>query len=127
MSKPAPEQWMERAAYDLDTARAMLDSDRLLYVLFCCQQAVEKMIKGIIAARTGELPPRLHHLMQLAKEAGLEPNDDQARLLRELSEYYFESRYPDTMESAYADVSRETAAGLLLETEDVMKWLSSML
>ena len=52
-----PDQWVERAQYDLETARAMLASGRLLYVLFCCQQAVEKMLKGIIAKRTGPCLP----------------------------------------------------------------------
>ena len=41
-----PEQWAERANYDLDTARAMLKSERYIYVLFCCQQAVEKALKS---------------------------------------------------------------------------------
>ena len=45
---------------------------------------------GVIAARTGELPPRLHNLMQLAKHAGLKPEASQARLMRELSEYYIQ-------------------------------------
>ncbi|MCH7720862.1 MAG: HEPN domain-containing protein [Planctomycetes bacterium] len=127
MSTPVPEQWADRARYDLETARAMLDSGRLLYVLFCCQQAIEKMLKGVIAARTGELPPRLHNLMQLAKHVGLEPEANRARLMRELSEYYFQSRYPDTMEAAFSDVSAETAGEALDQTEAVVQWLSSML
>jgi len=127
MSTPVPEQWADRARYDLETARAMWDSKRFLYVFFCCQQAVEKMLKGIIAAQTGELPPRLHNLMQLAKHAGLEPDANQARLMRELSEYYFQSRYPDTMEAEFSDVSRETAREALDQTEAMVQWLSSIL
>ncbi len=127
MATPVPEQWADRARYDLETARAMLDSERFLYVLFCCQQAIEKMLKGVIAARTGELPPRLHNLMQLAKHVGVKPEVSQARLMRELSEYYFQSRYPDTMEAAFSDVSAETAREALDQTEAVVQWLSSIL
>ena len=105
----------------------MCDSGRFLYVLFCCQQAVEKMLKGVIAAQTGELPPRLHSLMQLAKHAGLEPEADQARLMRELSEYYIETRYPDTMGAALSDVSPETAREALDQTEALVQWVSSIL
>jgi len=50
--------WVDQAQYDLDTARAMLASGRYLYVLFCCQQAVEKALKAAIVRKTGELPPR---------------------------------------------------------------------
>ena len=94
-----PEQWAEQARYDLDTAQAMLDSGRLLYVLFCCQQAVEKMLKGVIAKRTNEFPPRLHNLMRLAEHAGLELDADQVALMRELSGYYIQTRYPGEIEA----------------------------
>ena len=33
--------WVERAEYDLETAKAMLDTARYLYVAYMCQQAVE--------------------------------------------------------------------------------------
>lgn len=49
--------WLEQGTYDLETARAMLASGRYLYVLFCCQQAVEKTLKALIVHRTGEFPP----------------------------------------------------------------------
>lgn len=52
-------RWLDIAAYDKVTAEAMYKSGRYLYVLFMCQQAVEKTLKGIIAynylKRTKEL------------------------------------------------------------------------
>ena len=65
----AAERWATQSRYDLETAKAMLDAGRYLYVLFCCQQAVEKMLKALIAKRTKALPPRLHNLMRLADVA----------------------------------------------------------
>ena len=49
-------QWAERAQYDLDTADAMFKAGRYLYVLFCCQQAVEKALKAVIVRGTGNCP-----------------------------------------------------------------------
>ena len=66
-----PEQWVELARYDLGTAKDMLAAKRHRYVLFFCQQAVEKALKGIIAQRTNEMPPRLHNLPTLAERAEL--------------------------------------------------------
>ena len=34
--------WLDSAEYDLQTARAMLETRRLLYVGFMCHQTVEK-------------------------------------------------------------------------------------
>jgi HEPN domain-containing protein len=126
MSKET-DRWVEQARYDLDTARSMLESKRYLYVLFCCQQAVEKMIKALIAKRTSELPPRLHHLMRLAEAADLEVSEERARFLRELSAYYFQTRYPEEITEISKQVKAETAGQILKHTEEVMEWLESML
>ncbi|MBN1918828.1 MAG: HEPN domain-containing protein [Verrucomicrobia bacterium] len=75
MGKSA-DSWRQRAEYDLETARAMLDAGRSLYVLFCCQHAIEKALKALIVERTGELPPRIHNLPRLADAAGLELNGE---------------------------------------------------
>ena len=39
--------WKDIAQYDLDTAQAMFDAGRWLYVVFMCQQAIEKLCKGL--------------------------------------------------------------------------------
>lgn len=122
-----PEQWVERAQYDLETARAMLASGRLLYVLFCCQQAVEKMLKGIIAKRTESLPPRLHNLVRLSEYAGLELSEERLRLFENLSKYYIQTRYPEGMDSLSKGLSKDDSQNLFDETEDALSWLSSMI
>jgi len=37
--------WLDLAQYDLDTAQAMLETKRYLYVGFMCHQTVEKAFK----------------------------------------------------------------------------------
>ena len=41
------EKWLEMAEDDLDTASVMLKSGKYMYVSFMCQQAIEKLCKGI--------------------------------------------------------------------------------
>jgi HEPN domain-containing protein len=123
----ASKHWTEQARYDLDTARAMFDSGRYLYVLFCCQQAVEKMLKAIIAERTKGLPPRLHQLMRLAEVAGLEVSGERAEFLRELSAYYIQTRYPEEIKDLASQAKEEGAQRVLDHTEEVLQWLNSML
>ena len=62
--------WLERSNYDLDTAKAMLDARRYLYVAYMCQQAVEKLLKAIIAQHGKENLP-IHNLNRLAELAEL--------------------------------------------------------
>ena len=115
--------WKSKAAYDLETAKAMLKARRFVYVLFCCQQAVEKHLKGMIAERQKTCPPRIHHLVRLAELTEIGVDDRQQAFLRELSSYYIQTRYPD--EIAAMDVSRETAQEILSQTEEFITWLQS--
>jgi HEPN domain-containing protein len=121
------ERWAEQAYYDLDTAKAMLDSGRLLYVLFCCQQAVEKMLKGMIAEKTQEYPPRLHDLLTLAERAGLELDPITVNIFRLLTSYYSKTRYPHELQPMAGRVDRDLAEECLGQTEEVLSWLKSQL
>ena len=39
--------WLDLADYDLETAKAMLNSGRFLYVGFMCHQTIEKALKAM--------------------------------------------------------------------------------
>ena len=122
-----PRQWAERARYDLDTARAMLDAGRYVYVLFCCQQAIEKALKALIVRQTGQLPPRTHSLPRLAETADVQLEDSQLDFLGELSLGYIRTRYPEEEEALARATTREKAETILTTTEAVAQWLLSML
>ena len=119
--------WIEQSTYDLETARAMLVSGRYLYVLFCCQQAVEKTLKALIVHRTGEFPPRIPSLPRLAQASGLNPDAARMDALAELSAFYIQTRYPGEVRAMGANVSRQTAEAKLHETEEIIAWLRSLL
>jgi len=55
------EYWLDIAQYDLVTADAMLSGGRWLYVVFMCQQAVEKLVKGLYTLYTDDSVPRIHN------------------------------------------------------------------
>jgi HEPN domain-containing protein len=40
----------------------MLSSGRYLYVAFMCQQAIEKLTKGLYVLYIGEEPPKTHNI-----------------------------------------------------------------
>lgn len=54
------EHWQDIALYDLDTADAMYQSGRYLYVVFMCQLSIEKLTKGLHILKRGEEAPRTH-------------------------------------------------------------------
>ena len=121
------EQWIERAHYDISAAKAMLDSRHYLYVAFCCQQSIEKMLKAVITKRTNEFPPRIHNLVRLAETASLELTEEQSIFLSELSAFYIKTRYPEEIERLSAQMNFRFAKKIYEETQRIYQWLSTLL
>jgi HEPN domain-containing protein len=105
----------------------MLDSGRYLYVVFCCQQAVEKALKAIIIEKTGELAPRTHDLIRLSELSQLDFSDEQKSLFERLSDYYVKTRYPDGAQALSNTLTKQSAGGVMTKTENEVQWLLSKL
>ena len=118
------EHWVERSKYDLDTAKAMLDTGRYLYVSYMCQQAVEKILKAIIAQQGKENFP-IHNLNRLAEISliGSELNSEQFNFLAELTPYNIEARYGDYKESLSEIINDKKAQKVYEKTLEIHEWL----
>lgn len=62
--------WLELSDYDLETAEAMLQSRRYLYVGLMCHQTIEKVFKGHYSKLKSESAPYTHSLSFLAEKGG---------------------------------------------------------
>ena len=120
-----PEQWHEQSRVDIDAARVMFDTGRFVFVPYFCQQAIETALKAIIVEQTGKLPPRVHNLIQLAEKAGIHADEKRQDLLRSLTEYYVDSRYPGVQPTPESGLARAQAEGFLNATEGLLKWLTT--
>ncbi len=120
------EYWLESAEYDLQTARAMLETKRYLYVGFMCHQTVEKALKAVLVAKKpdGELP-YIHKLMRLANLSSVsgEMSEEQLRLLDVLSPLNIEARYPLHKSMLLQSLTAERCKELISETEALYQWL----
>jgi HEPN domain-containing protein len=122
--------WLSYAKNDMDTAEAMFSAGRWLYVLVTCQQALEKMAKGLYLLYVDDNIPRIHDINaiitrfedKLPEPAG----DARSDLFENLSKYYLRSRYPDYANDLSAVVSQETAKDILDKTKEAYQWLLTM-
>jgi HEPN domain-containing protein len=116
--------WVERSQYDLDTAKAMMDAGRYLYVAYMCQQSVEKMIKAIIAQQGKENFPS-HNLNRLAEIAAISKKltSEQFDFLAELTPYHIEARYGDYKENLSEIIDKKKAQQVYNKTREIHKWL----
>lgn len=123
------EYWVEGAEYDLDTARAMLETGRHLYVGFMCHQVIEKMLKACFVNATGQIPPYTHNLELLARKSSLDKlmNGEQQDFLRRLEPLNVESRYPADRELLAKALTPEKCRTILTGTEEMFEWIRQRL
>lgn len=117
----------------------MLVSKRYLYVVFMCQQSIEKLVKGLFVMFCDQEPPRTYNIAQVFKHVveaiGGESKDTEEFILKldqyngffvKLLAYYIAERYPSYKEKLSQAVDQQEAAEVLALTEEVFIWLISL-
>jgi HEPN domain-containing protein len=117
--------WVDLSRYDIDTAKAMLAGSRYLYVLFTCQQSVEKMLKALVVKNTKDFPPKIHDLIKLANIAKINIETEQKEFLAKLNYYYLETRYPRELSDISKQIKKGAAITFYNNTKKILKWLRS--
>ena len=122
--------WLDIAQYDLQTAEAMLTSGRWLYVAFMCQQAVEKLVKGLYLLYLDDNVPRVHNIQAIVKrfrdKLPVEIPPDTIDLFGTLSTCYMNNRYPDFKKALASQINEAKAKKLYSQTKEVFAWLLTL-
>jgi HEPN domain-containing protein len=100
-----------------------------------CQQAIEKLTKGLFVLKRGEEAPRTHNIYSVFKNA-FDPNlkdesftkkqKEYAPFFAELLAYYISERYPSYREKISGSVKQEKAREVLKRSKEVFTWLQSL-
>jgi HEPN domain-containing protein len=120
-------EWIDVSKYDLETAKAMLNTERYLYVAFMCQQALEKILKAIYVQEKNELAPRTHNLLYIVDVLALNISDQDKELLSQLNQFYIETRYPGERIELAKEVNKVKAEEILTKTQETWKCLRQKL
>lgn len=121
--------WLELSDYDIITAQAMLETQRLLYVGFMCHQAIEKILKAYCSEKTNEQPPYTHNLTRLAEISGISQllSPGQFELIDTLEPLNIEARYPSNKERLLKSLTKSRCDELITQTKQLQKWIKMKL
>lgn len=121
--------WIEMSDYDLETADAMLLTDRYLYVGFMCHQTIEKILKAYWTNCLTEVPLKIHSLSRLAEKTELdkELSEEQLDFIDKLEPLNIEARYPSYKERLMKSLTKEYCTGLLNQTKELQSWIKNKL
>lgn len=132
--------WEEYAQYDLDTATIMFDTGRYLYSVFMCQQAVEKIVKGIYVLYSGEEPVKTHNIALIfnnlcRREDFLKyvtdgefycRKDEYTPFFVRLLAFYISARYPDYKDNLESMITKAETKEVVDKTKEVFLWVQSL-
>ena len=121
--------WIEMSDYDFDTAKAMLETKRYLYVAFMCHQTIEKILKAYWSNVLEEPPLKIHSLSRLAEKIGLDKDmsEEQTDFIDELEPLNIEARYPSYKERLMKSLTPERCNELIEQTDKLRIWIKSKL
>ena len=124
------EYWYDIAKYDLDVSESMLMRKHWLYVVFMCQQAIEKLVKGLYSYYLPDTPPHLHNIKtigtRIEKHLPSPIPADKMDFFDELTAYYLNNRYPDFISKLSSQISETEATDVLEKTKEVFAWLLTL-
>jgi len=117
--------WTEIADYDLETAKAMLESKRYLYVGFMCHQTIEKILKAYYCSVKEDDPPYTHNLKSLAERCELLSlfSEEQLDFIEELLPMNIEARYQTRKEKMFKILTPLKCREIIKQTETLYQWI----
>ena len=121
--------WIEMSDYDFETAKAMQNTGRYLYVGFMRHQSVEKILKAYYVTSIKETPPYIHSLSRLAEKSGLltELSEEHLNVIDELEPLNIESRYPSYKEMLMKSLNEGKCKQLLDDSQSLILWIKKKL
>jgi HEPN domain-containing protein len=95
------------------------------YSLFFGHLAIEKLLKGLYAAKLRQHAPPIHNLLRLAKVAGLELDESVTDALITVTAFNIETRYPDVKRAFRQKCTAEYTKQQLTMIRGLIEWLMS--
>lgn len=117
--------WLAQAKEHYDDAIYLYDGSRYAMTVYCCHQALEKLLKACIVEFAGKVPSKIHNLDALATEAGLDITNERKEDLAEITRHFWRVRYPDFQAHVYT--SKEKIDPTVSKTKEIYLWILNRL
>ena len=123
--------WENYAQEDLKTAEAMLQTQRWIYAIFMCQQAIEKLVKGLYGLYLDfDNIPHTHNISRLINDfvdkLPEQISTDMFDFFDLLTRYYLNNRYPDYVNELSQQTKEVNSKEIYNKTKEVFTWLLTL-
>ncbi len=122
-SKRLIEYWLESAEEDLKVVDHLFEKGDYTWALFIAHLVLEKVLKGYYVKEVGKQVPYTHSLRYLAQQTSLELNGEQKELLRTVTRFNIETRYPSEKSDFYELCTEEFTGDYLAKIKGFYQWM----
>jgi len=121
--------WIEISDYDLETAEAMFNTGRYLYVGFMCHQVIEKIFKALYSKLKEKTPPYTHKLIYLTQHGNFYDllSEEQINFVLEVEPLNIEARYPEYKERLSKRLTPLYCKSLITKTKTLQRWIKEQI
>lgn len=123
----SPQEWLNQADYDFQTAEYMLSGGRHAYAVFMAHLAIEKALKGVYQKKFNAIPPRTHSLIYFVNKTELSPPVGIGKFLVKLDQASVATRYPEDLVKLQNAYTQEVVKEILAQTKDTIAWVKKTL
>jgi len=122
------EHWLKSAEKDWDIMEYLLKGKKHVHALFFWHLYLEKLAKALwVKNKIENIPPKIHNLLKLLKEANVDLIDEQQIFLLKLNQYQIEGRYPEDIDKLYKFTNSKLATGYVNEIKKMKKCFLKMM
>mgnify|MGYP001565162512 FL=1 len=102
--------WLDKAKESLNDAISSFENHRYGLTAFCCQQALEKILKSAVIKLAKQRPRKIHDLLPLLRDSNIKTSEEDSLEISKISKFYFLVRYPDINKKFFATpkIAKET-------------------
>ena len=115
--------WLKTAKEDLKVVDHLFEKEDYSWALFIGHLVLEKVLKGYYVKEVGKQVPYSHSLRYLAQQLSLELNDEQKELLRTVTRFNIEVRYPSEKSDFYKLCTKDYTQGYLNRIKEFYQWI----
>lgn len=119
--------WLKEADKDFEVMISLLNGGHYTWSLFIGHLVLEKLLKALFVANVGIEVPRIHHLLKIAKDAGLQLSVEQESFLLEVTTYNIKTRYPDYKQRFARKATRDFTLAKVDQIKEMRQWLRQQL
>ena len=101
---------------------------RAYYAAHFCHQAIEKMLKAVIAEKTDKIPLPTHNFKLLLDQAKLHDFPEKGKeFIFSMMPHYIGTKYPEDIVRLYQRYTKTFVTKLYQNTQEIFKWLKALL